>query len=130
MLSVYIVPAECVTIDTCLTSSRCSRAGTVSSQTRIRISIVTGVEPPKDGLAHSEQGLLWREVLGKAHLSTLMSLKPQSLANLSKCREAHRELNIGAIKRTTGRSTLSKFVVVEYVTLSFGWWEVSGSHRA
>jgi hypothetical protein len=29
-----------------------------------------------------------------------------------------------------GRLTLSKFVVVEYVTLSFGWFAVSGSRRA
>lgn len=29
-----------------------------------------------------------------------------------------------------GRLTLSKFVVVEYVTLSFEWFVVPGSHRA
>lgn len=29
-----------------------------------------------------------------------------------------------------GRLTLSKFVVVEYVTLSFEWFAVPGSHRA
>lgn len=34
------------------------------------------------------------------------------------------------MKRTAGRLILSKFVVVEYVTLSFVWFAVSGSHRA
>ena len=29
-----------------------------------------------------------------------------------------------------GRLILSKFVVVEYVTLSFEWFAVPGSHRA
>lgn len=37
--------------------------------------------------------------------------------------------NIGPMKRMAGRLTLSKFVVVEYVTLSFEWLAVSGSHR-
>jgi len=54
VLSVYTAPAEWVTMATCLTSSRCSRAGTVSSQMRMRISMVTGVEPPKAGLVHAQ----------------------------------------------------------------------------
>ena len=59
-----------------------------------------------------------------------MTLTPQSLASLSKCKESHRVPNIGPMKRIGGRLTLSKFVVVEYVTLSFEWFAVSGSHRA
>lgn len=34
------------------------------------------------------------------------------------------------MKNITGRLTLSKFVVVEYVTLSLGWLAVCGSHSA
>jgi hypothetical protein len=34
------------------------------------------------------------------------------------------------MKSMAGRPTLSKFVVVEYVTFSFEWFAVPGSHRA
>jgi hypothetical protein len=59
-----------------------------------------------------------------------MTLTPQSLASLSKCKACHRVLNIGPMKSTAGRLKLSKFVVVEYVTLSFEWFAAPGSHRA
>jgi hypothetical protein len=59
-----------------------------------------------------------------------MTLTPQSLASLSKRKAFHRVPNIGPMKSIAGRLTLSKFVVVEYVTLSFEWFAVSGSHRA
>lgn len=59
-----------------------------------------------------------------------MTLTPQSLASLSKCKAFHRVPNIGPMKRMAGRLTLSKFVVVENVTLSFEWFAVPGSHRA
>lgn len=128
MLSVYTAPAEWVTMATCLTSSRCSRAGTVSSQMRMRTSMVTDVEPPKPGLVYAQ--LDRHKVPSRAYLSTHMTLTPQSLASLSMCKEFHRVLNIGPMKRMAGRLTLSKFVVVEYVTLSFEWSAVPRSHRA
>ncbi len=49
-MSAYIASAKWVKMATCFTSSRCSRAGTVSSQTHMRISMATGVERPKAGL--------------------------------------------------------------------------------
>jgi hypothetical protein len=54
VLSMYTVPAEWLTKATCLTSSRCNRAGTISSQTLIRVSMATGVEPPKAGLNYAQ----------------------------------------------------------------------------
>ena len=65
-----------------------------------------------------------------AYLSTNIPLTPQSFASLSKCKAFHRQPNIGGTKKITGRLALSKFVVVEYVTLSFGWLAACGSHRA
>ena len=59
-----------------------------------------------------------------------MSRTPESPASLSESRALHREPNIGPMKRMTGRDTSSKLLVVEYVTRSFGWSAVSGSHRA
>ena len=59
-----------------------------------------------------------------------MSRTPKSLASLSESRALHREPNIGPMKRMTGRDASSKLFVVEYVTRSFGWSAVSGSHRA
>jgi hypothetical protein len=49
-----------------------------------------------------------------------ISLTLLSRASLSKCSELYRVPNIGPMKRMTGRLILSKFVVVENVTLSFG----------
>lgn len=130
MFSVYTAPAEWVTIAICSTFSRCSKAGTVSSQTRMRISIVTDVEPPKAGLVYAQLELFLSELPSRAYRSTHMTLTPQSLASLSKCKAFHRVPNIGPMKSMAGRLTLSKFVVVENVTLSFEWIAVLGSHRA
>lgn len=59
-----------------------------------------------------------------------MTLTPQSFTSLSNCKEFRRVPNIGPMKRTARRLPLSKFVVIEYVTLSFECFAVSGSQRA
>jgi hypothetical protein len=97
----------------------------------MRVSMVTGDEPPKAGLIHAQLESLSAEyVPSRTDRSTHMTLMPQSLASLSKCNTFHLVLNIGPMKSMAGRLTLSKFVVVENVTLSFEWRAVFGSHRA
>lgn len=130
MLSVYTAPALCVMRLTCLISSFCSSAGTVSSQTFMRMLMATGVEPPIAGLASPVSDKCNEHLRKRSYLSVHMSRTPQSLASLSESRALHREPNIGPMKRMTGRDASSKLFVVEYVTRSFGWSAVSGSHRA
>ena len=129
-MSVYTAPALCVMRLTCLISSFCSSAGTVSSQTFIRMLMATGVEPPMAGLASPISDRRNEHLRKRNHLSVHMSRMAQSLASLSESRAFHREPNIGPMKRMTGRDASSKLVVVEYVTRSLGWSAVSGSHRA
>ena len=96
----------------------------------MRMLMATGVEPPIAGLA-SPVSSNWNEHIRKrSYLSVHMSRTPQSLASLLESRALHREPNIGPMKRMTGKDASSKLFVVEYVTRSFGWSAVSGSHRA
>ena len=115
---------------TCLISSFCSSAGTVSSQTFMRMLMATGVEPPIAGLASPVSDKCNEHLRERSYLSVHMSRTPQSLASLSESRAFHREPNIGPMKRMTGKDASSKLFVVEYVTRSFGWSAVSRSHRA
>lgn len=130
MLSVYTAPALCVMRLTCLISSFSSSAGTVSSQTFMRMLMATGVEPPIAGLASPVSYNCNEHLRKRSYLSVHMSRTPQSLASLSESKALHREPNIGPMKRMTGKDASSKLFVVEYVTRSFGWSAVSGSHRA
>lgn len=129
VLSVYMAPALCVTRLTCLMSSFCSSAGTVSSQTSMRTLMGTAMEPPIAGLVSPVNYDRDEHRRKHTYLSVHMSRTPQSLASLSKSRAFHREPNIGPMKRMTGKDASSKLVVVEYVTRSFGWSAVSESHR-
>ena len=96
----------------------------------MRMLMATGVEPPIAGLASPVSYNCNEHLRKRSYLSVHMSRTPQSLASLSESRELHREPNIGPIKRMTGKDASSKLFVVEYVTRSFGWSAVSGSHRA
>ena len=115
---------------TCLISSFCSSAGTVSRQTFMRMLMATGVEPPIAGLASPVSYHCNEHLWKRSYRSVHMSRTPQSLASLSESRALHREPNIGPMKKMTGKDASSKLFVVEYVTRSFGWSAVSGSHRA
>ena len=96
----------------------------------MRMLIATGVEPPIAGLASLVSCSCNEHLRKRSYLSVHMSRTPQSLASLSESRALHREPNIGPMKRMTGKDASSKLFVVEYVTRSFGWSAVSGSHKA